>query len=81
MPAAAVPEITPVVALSARPEGHAPCTTEKVGLPEAATVKVPAVPTVKVARAALVKARPAGTSMVKVWVPVPVGVLAASMKK
>jgi hypothetical protein len=55
VPARGVPLKTPVEALKVTPEGKAP-DSDRVGagLPVAATVKLPAVPTVNVALAALV---------------------------
>jgi hypothetical protein len=54
--AAGVPEISPVVLFRLRPLGKVPLVTLKVGAGKAvaATVKLPALPTVKVALAALV---------------------------
>ena len=68
-----VPEITPEVGSSVRPLGRVPVVTAKVGAgkPLAATVKLPAVPTVKVALAALV--------MVGAWPTVSVKVCVASV--
>ena len=70
MPAAGVPLSTRAVA---RVERHAarqraPCVTDGVGVPVAVTVKVPAVPTVNVAPAALVIAGAWFTVSVKVCV-------------
>ena len=56
LPVKGVPEISPVFAFSNRPFGNAPLVMLNVGAgkPVAVTVKVPAVPTVKVALATLV---------------------------
>ena len=56
VPAAGVPEITPVVALSVRPSGRLPAVMLKdgAGKPEAASVKLPAAASRKFAVVALV---------------------------
>jgi len=68
LPAAGVPESTPAV-VKVTPEGRAPV-SENVGdgTPEAVTVKVPAVPAVKVVLLALVMAGAWSTVRVKLWV-------------
>ena len=83
--AAGVPEITPVVGSRPRPLGRVPVVTAKVGAgkPVAATVKLPAVPTVKVALAALVMVGDWPTVRVKVCVasvPTPLPATMASVK-
>ena len=72
MPAAGVPDSTPVVALSDTPLGRVPVSAKVgAGLPLAVTVKVPALPTVKVVELpeVMVGAAEAGlTVSVKLWV-------------
>ena len=69
VPAAGVPDSTPVVESRVTPVGRVPV-SEKVGagLPVAVTVKVPAVPTVKVVVLAEVMAGAGSTVRVKDWV-------------
>ena len=72
MPAPGVPDSTPVVALSDTPVGSAPVSLKTGGgLPLAVTVKVPALPTVKVVVADEVMIGAVGrmdTVRVKLWV-------------
>ncbi len=72
VPAAGVPESTPVVELRVTPVGRAPVSLNVGGgLPVAVTVKVPAVPTVNVVALAEVMVGGTGTVVtesVKLWV-------------
>ena len=69
VPAAGVPEITPVVAFRVRPLGSEPVSILKVGAgkPLAASVNEPEEPTVKVPAVALVKTGVSPTERVKFW--------------
>ncbi len=69
LPAAGVPLRVPVPAVNVTPLGSAPVSLSVgVGTPAAVTVKVPAVPTVKVVLFALVIAGAWLTVSVKFWV-------------
>ena len=70
VPAAGVPLSTPVVALSVTPLGRVPVVVKVklLGWPVAVTVKLPAVPTVKVVSAVLVIVADSVTVSVKFWV-------------
>ena len=77
VPAAGVPESTPVVALSVTPAGRLPVSVNVApGKPVVAMVVVPAVAVVKVADVAPVKARGCSTTNVKVCVAVPTALTA-----
>jgi len=80
VPAAGVPDSTPVVELKVTPEGRVPVSERAgVGKPVAVTVKLPSEPVVKVTLFALVIAGAWFTVSVNDWVEVPVAFVAVKL--